>query len=343
MASFNRLRKRARRELEDLEVVLKRARKKKASPEVIEEAGQYSQMVRLALQDETRDAKALAYALDSLDAYVDENLSRYRPSSALETFKALLLAVLIAFAIRWVIIEPFRIPSGSMIPTLLVGDQLLVSKLAYGFDMFVPYLDLKKSLDEVEALKKKGAVRWRFKIKGHEVSVVAQKLLTWGHPKRGDVVVFRYPNDPSEDYIKRVIGLPGDTVELRDGVLSINGKAVIEKKVGPYDGPLDSGGCSDMELYSETLEGAKGEVVHPVLHCDDGFHGRDYYGYGPIKVPEDSIFVMGDNRDQSSDSRAWGFVPVSYLKGRALIIHLPLDPDKSYVVPRWNRFFKVIK
>jgi signal peptidase I len=173
---------------------------------------------------------------------------------------------------------------------------------------------------------------------GVPFSLKVKKLWMRRDPERGEVVVFRFPHKNREDYIKRVIGLPGDTVSIQNGGLYINGKLQAAEVQGRYDGPL-SAGCPEPTLFFEDLESRDRAVVHEVVHCRPA---NSYSDFGPITVPPDHFFAMGDNRDLSSDSRTWGFVPMENLKGKALFIHLPLDPDHNYL-PRWKRFFKRIK
>ena len=200
--------------------------------------------------------------------------------------------ILIVFTLRSFIVEPFKIPSGSMIPTLLVGDFILVNKFTYGI----------------------------------RLPVINRKVLSLGEPERGDVMVFRYPRDPSLDYIKRVVGLPGDRVEYIDKRLSINGEPVEMTAVGEYLHP-------ERMLFSPMFEEKLGDKAHAVLierdvpayvsHVMD-FPQRDHCTYTTAgvrcTVPEGHYFVMGDNRDASSDSRVWGFVPDENIVGRAFFI-----------------------
>lgn len=191
--------------------------------------------------------------------------------------EALVVAVLLAIAIRGVAVQAFKIPSGSMLPTLLVGDHLLVSKFLYG--VRVPYTD------------------WR--------------LLRLRAPKRGDIVVFAYPVDDSKDFIKRVIGEPGDTVELRDKAVYVNG-ALIDDPWGVHD---------DRTVFPEGLE------------------RRD--NFGPVRVPEGQFFVMGDNRDRSYDSRFWGFVEDARIRGKAFILYWSWDSERMW--PRLGRIGSLIR
>lgn len=191
------------------------------------------------------------------------------------------------FLLRSFVVEPFRIPSGSMIPTLHVGDFILVNRFAYG--LRCPVGDCK--------------------------------FLALGEPERGDVVVFRYPVDPKMDFIKRIVGLPGDTVRYVGKQLSING---VPAELEP-GGPLVVQG-TPMLQQGEQL----GEVQHQTLVNPDR-PPQDF----EFTVPEGQYFAMGDNRDGSSDSRYWGTVPEAYLKGRAFFIWMSWDSEAGR--PAWSR------
>jgi signal peptidase I len=200
--------------------------------------------------------------------------------------------ILLVFVLRSFLFEPFRIPSGSMIPTLEIGDLILVNKYEYGI----------------------------------RLPVVNKKVVELGQPKRGDVMVFRYPLNPSQDYIKRVVGLPGDRVEYFNKRLTINGQPVAMKKLDPYyDGDR-------MQYYAQYLEGL-GSVEHRIIVSEQippglggGFPNThpgacQYSGSGVVcQVPPGHYFMMGDNRDNSEDSRFWGFVPDENIVGRAFFI-----------------------
>jgi signal peptidase I len=188
----------------------------------------------------------------------------------------ILWVVVIVFVIRTCIVQNYRIPSRSMEDTMLVGDHLLVNKFIYGIR--VPFTDLR--LPMVRA------------------------------PKQGDVIVFRYPMDRSKDFIKRVIGVPGDVIEIRDKQVFVNGR--------PYINPH--------EVHKDSR----------IFLRDAGL--RD--NFGPVLVPEDSWFVMGDNRDESHDSRFWGFVKKTDLVGLAVIKYWSWDKDRFRV--RWNRIGRII-
>ena len=203
--------------------------------------------------------------------------------------------ILIVFLLRSFLVEPFKIPSSSMVPTLLVGDFILVNKYAYGI----------------------------------RLPVVNRKIVPLGEPSRGDVMVFRYPEDPSLDYIKRVVGLPGDRIEYRNKRLFINGQAVAERQVDDY---LSRERMQFSRRYIETLGG----VDHEILLEDDApaavlptraASGNCTYNMNGLActVPAGHYFVMGDNRDNSSDSRVWGFVPDENIVGKAFFIWLNLN------------------
>ncbi|HLD99060.1 MAG TPA: signal peptidase I [Bdellovibrionota bacterium] len=222
--------------------------------------------------------------------------NKSRKKWIIENLTSLVLALFIVFMIRSSVVEAFKIPSGSMIPTLLIGDHIFVNKFAYGFK--IPFSDL---------------------VTDHPIYVVKRDP-----PKRGDVIVFMYPKDESFYYIKRVVGIPGDTVEIRNKVLYINQQMVARDVVtGPaadkvfksLDDPKYS--STNLDLFTERLDKAD----HMILLDKNSFMGESH---GPITVPPDNLFVMGDNRDFSNDSRFWGFVPMRNVKGKAMVIWLSL-------------------
>jgi signal peptidase I len=200
----------------------------------------------------------------------------------LKTWGPALLAVLV---IRSVVAEPFRIPSGSMVPTLEIGDYIIVNKFAYG-------------------------VRFPF---------TTHKLVPVGQPERDDIIVFKYPVDPDVDFIKRVVAVSGDEVMVRRNTLYVNGERVQKEHVEDYSFVDDNCVPSPAELYTEVGQ----EHPHTILYSP-GPGGR-LSEYGPLTVPADQVFVMGDNRDNSSDSRAWGTVPLGNIKGRAMVVWLSWD------------------
>lgn len=206
-----------------------------------------------------------------------------------EIIEAIAIAIALALVIRAFIIQPFKIPSSSMEDTLLIGDHLFVNKFAYGvqvprpamvevFDMKVPFIDT-----------------WL--------------LNAWGEIRHGDIIVFRFPDDRYKDFIKRVVGLPGDKVEIRDKAIYVN-DVKWDESFGVYKG------------------GAFGEPVAKSLN------------FGPITVPPDRVFVMGDNRDRSYDSRFWGTVPIEDIKGKAFILYWSWDSNAH--TSRFGRIGKIL-
>ncbi len=199
-----------------------------------------------------------------------------RKGAIREYAEAILIALAIALVIRTFVVQAFKIPSGSMIPTLEIGDHILVNRFIYGFR--IPYTRVR--------------------------------LLPFTTPQRGDVIVFVYPEDNSKDFIKRVVGVGGDTVEIKDKRVYVNGRA-WEDPFGVYTDP---------------------RVLPKSMDPRDNF--------GPVKVPPDELFVMGDNRDNSRDSRYWGFVHVGEVKGKAFLIYYSWDSSNHGI--RWGRIGKII-
>lgn len=193
-----------------------------------------------------------------------------------EYAEAIATALILALIIRAYIVQAFKIPSGSMIPTLLIGDHILVNKFLYGTK--IPFTD--------------------------------KIVLEFRKPEKGDIIVFKYPENPEKDFIKRVVATAGDTIEERNKIVSVNGKPVTEPYTRHFDMHIRSGGMDT----------------------------RD--NFGPITVPPNKVFVMGDNRDQSYDSRYWGFVDRKSIRGKALLIYWSWDPD-NWV--RWNRIGRLIE
>ncbi len=202
----------------------------------------------------------------------DEKRGRWR-----ENLEAILVAIVIALFIRTFVVQAFKIPSGSMKQTLQIGDHILVNKFIYGIK--IPY--------------------WR-------KTIVPAK-----DPQKGDVIVFKFPEDPEKDFIKRVVGVGGDVIESRNKKLYVNHKPVNH----------DYGVHTDSYIYPKNV--------------------RKRDNFGPITVPENSLFVMGDNRDESYDSRFWGFVDLKAVNGKAFIIYWSWDKENIGV--RWNRLAKILK
>lgn len=193
-----------------------------------------------------------------------------------EYAEAIVTALILALVIRAYVVQAFKIPSGSMIPTLLIGDHILVNKFIYGTK--IPFSD--------------------------------KRVLVFKKPERGDIIVFKYPENPEKDFIKRVVATGGDVIEERNKSVYVNKKAAAEPYVQHSDSSVKAGGNDPRDKF------------------------------GPLTVPDGKVFVMGDNRDQSYDSRYWGFVDLSEIKGKALIIYWSWDPN-DWV--RFNRIGRLIK
>ncbi len=247
-----------------------------------------------------------------------------------EYVEALFTALLVAFLIRSFVIEAFKIPSGSMIPTLMIGDHIFVNKFIYG--LRIPF--------------------------------TKTKLVTFGTPKRGEAIVFMFPLDESKDFIKRVVGLPGDHIHIKGDEVDING-APLERQAIQVEPEQDSADHL-LKIIPEALASQVGLKTIPAYR---GWHDYDYFfeklgdvehfvQFDPrpsyqnmdFEVPADHLFVMGDNRDNSADSREWGFVPMENVKGKAMFVWLSLDYDQiaqgfshagDWV--RWSRFGKWIQ
>jgi len=227
----------------------------------------------------------------------------FRKSTIREYFESIVIAVILALFVRTWVVQAFKIPTGSMENNLLIGDHLLVNKFVFG----------------------------------PQLSTAERAILPMRDIKRGDIVVFKYPDEPERDFIKRVIGLPGETIELRNKKVFVNGVGLEE----PYVHFLEASHMA-------------GEVT--------SFDVRERYG--PVTVPKDQYFVMGDNRDNSQDSRYWGFLPRDYVKGKALVIYWSYEAGREdyqeetagatvkglasvfvhfFTRTRWDRMFHVIR
>jgi len=205
-------------------------------------------------------------------------------STMREYVEAIVLAILLTVVIRGLVVQAFRIPTGSMENTLLVGDFLFVNKLVYGSEIDIG-------------------------VQGHRL--IYYRFPAIRQPQRGDVIVFRYPDDPSRDFIKRCVAVEGQTVEIRDKVLYVDGKAQVE----PY-----------------------------IIHSDDRILPKEVSArdnFGPTVVPKGHIFMMGDNRDNSHDSRFWGPLALNLIKGKAMILYWSWDAEKNR--PRFNRIFRPVR
>ncbi|WP_222615332.1 signal peptidase I [Persicimonas caeni] len=264
---------------------------------------------------EDGEAEAAHAKIDELSPWLDKQLEGKEKTVLREYAESIGLAILFALILRGFVLEAFKIPTGSMIPTLLVGDHLFVNKFIYGIR--VPFTETY--------------------------------LTRFEQPDRGEVIVFKFPGAEArqylakqpasrrecidtaslveeKDFIKRIVGIEGDTVELRDNQLIINGEPVertfvSKESTGNYLFPHQVSEVEELNGHEYTIQ----------------YSGK-HENFGPIKVKKDHVFVMGDNRDNSSDGRCWGQVPVENIKGRAMIIWLSLGPDSI----RWDRLGQVI-
>jgi signal peptidase I len=209
----------------------------------------------------------------------------FRKSAVREWVESICVAVILAFFVRTFVVQAFKIPSGSMEPNLLIGDHLLVNKF-----VFAPAL-----------------------------TSFERRLLPIDPIRRGDIIVFKYPEDPTRDFIKRVIGLPGDTIEMHNKKVYVNGKA-LDEPYAHFIYPPDEGasGAPDTETADLLRE------------------------FAPMTVPADNYFMMGDNRDNSQDSRYWGFMPRDYVKGKALFVYFSFGEGGGLANIRWSRLLHQI-
>ncbi len=221
----------------------------------------------------------------------------YREPILVEYARSFFPVILVVLILRSFLVEPFRIPSGSMMPTLLSGDFILVNKFTYGI----------------------------------RLPAVNTKVISLGEPARGDVVVFRYPNDPAVDYIKRVVGLPGDTITYYGRQVYVNGQVARQQLVGTYSAS-GAGFLAGAELRKELLSDGEHDIL--VMNGKPTIEGE-------FRVPAGHYFVMGDNRDNSNDSRYWGFVPEENLVGRAFMIWMNWDNVDNRI--SWERIGNMIR
>lgn len=229
------------------------------------------------------------------DQLAETERASSRKSILREYAEAIIVAMLLAFAIRVFVVQAFKIPSGSMIPTLQIGDHILVSKLSYGLQ-WPGDCKLKMSFPPATCY-------------------ASYNLMSFGQPARGDVIVFRYPEDEDKDFIKRVVGLPGEQIEIRNKVVHINGAPLEDRS---YTQRVDPG------------------IIDGMINPRDNF--------GPVTVPQGTYFVMGDNRDQSLDSRFWGYVRAEKIKGKAFRIYWSWSGQGHWQQwVRWERLGRAIR
>ncbi len=238
--------------------------------------------------------------------FVGRGKKRDQEPLAVDYARSFLPIFLVVLVLRSFVVEPFRIPSGSMMPTLLVGDFILVNKFTYGI----------------------------------RLPVVRTKVLDNNEPARGDVVVFRYPENPKQDYIKRVVGLPGDKIRYFRKTVFINGEPQPMSAIGQYQAEGSGGRANGFIEATENLDGVEHQVlVNPFV--PDFSPGCNVLRNGEFTVPDNHYFVMGDNRDDSNDSRCWGVVPEQNLVGKAFMIWMSWDTARSGVVA-WDRLGTII-
>jgi len=246
---------------------------------------------------------------------MNSDLSKKKRKSVVrEYIEALLTAALIALVIRTFVIEAFKIPSGSMIPTLSIGDHIFVNKFVYGF----------------------------------RIPLTTIRFFPFRGPKRGEVIVFVYPVDQSKDFIKRVVGVPGDRIHYDGTTITVNGQPLPRHPVEVVEDPNDKKvlivkGASveripyvpryqDYDFYEEETDGARHLVQYEKSYLHIPFD---------TIVPSGEYFMMGDNRDNSADSREWGFVPMGQIKGKAMFVWLSLDKDQGGI--RWREFGRWVR
>lgn len=231
------------------------------------------------------------------------------PKLMREYTESLIVAIMLALVLRFFVISAYKIPTGSMLPTLKVGDFIFAYKLPYGFP--IPFTD---------------GERWSASL-----------------PERGDVVVFRYPGNENVNYVKRVVGLPGDQIAIKNKKLYINDIESSYRPL-PQDVIRDVPSAEYYSAFREDFRTPGNEMTHVVMnnHADQA----DFFG--PVVVPPGQVFVLGDNRDSSDDSRYWGAVPVSHLEGRVIMVWLSVDwmntwGGERFPSLRWDRVFKKVE
>jgi signal peptidase I len=295
-----------REAIEALETALQ-ARKANAAAEAQEAAAAQAQATGSSVSRATAPVQTtFTSELNALDKALDEYMPFARKSTLREYAESIAVAVLIALFLRAFVVEAFKIPSGSMIPTLEVGDHIFVNKFIYGIR--IPFTNIKIGTG-------------------------------YRKPRRGEVIVFVYPVEPDKDFIKRIVAVEGDTVEVRDNILFVNDRPIQRMKA--------EGDCNYWEYieledrweeracdrYVENMDGQEYSTIY-----DKGAAPRSS---GPRTVPKDSVFVMGDNRLNSHDSRAWGFVPLVNIKGKAMVVWWSAGQPDGWI--RLRRLFRLVE
>jgi signal peptidase I len=294
-------------------------------------------------------------ALDRRDGLSSDQIAA-KPSASGDTWgtvAAVLQALLIALLLRTFLFESYNIPSGSLMPTLLVGDYLFVSKISYGYSKYSLPCNIDLGFGDTRL------------VKADLCSYLPSGRLFTALPQRGDIVVFKVPTDNQTDFVKRVIGLPGDTVQMRQGELYINGQKVARQLVGEDTNDEGIGRFVHAKIYRETLPGGATHLMQTLSASDPALNNTQVF-----TVPPDHLFMMGDNRDNSADSRvgfagdtrdaadlAHVFVPMENVVGKAEVIYFsiktkPGEPEETESAlqiwrwpetVRWGRLFNFIR
>lgn len=312
-------RKSNRREQKRVKTLLKEVRKlqKKFGGNLSENHQKSLQEAINSLEKSMGTDENFSAPADKLEQLAGKLFAPYRKSTFREYTESILVAIAIALFLRTFIIEPFKIPSGSMIPTLEIGDHIFVSKFSYG--LWLPF--------------------------------VGKKVRMGKAPKRGDVIVFVYPKNPAKDFIKRVVGLPGDQIKVVSNTLYINNKPISAKRGKKYtyrerELPDNLPVERVCRVFHQNLYGVKHRILidesqpSKLSDWDSSVEAKQIERpWGP-KVPPGHVFVMGDNRDHSSDSREWGLVPVKNIKGKAFLVWLSFGGNRGF---RWDRIFVPIR
>lgn len=305
--------KMARLTLRDAKKLLRRAGTS-VDPQVVRDI--HTWMARLEDARKGGDGAEIERQTGQLATMVQAHLAEYRKPAWRESVESFGLAIMVALAIRAFVVEPFKIPSGSMIPTLAIGDQIFVNKFQYG--VRIPF--------------------------------TSTRVIDFAMPARGDVVVFIYPMEPHEDYVKRVIGLPGDEIQVINGTVVINGEPVKRTLLGKQT--FVDRDISGRRVNDEATTPAEvGHATGAAPNAAEGWYLFEAYAYqeqlgthtytvlqdplveeyganyGPFKVPKGHVFMMGDNRNHSYDSRAWGPVPLSNILGRSMFVWWSWDNE----------------
>jgi signal peptidase I len=309
--------RRHRRALKEAKLLIREARRAlrkyshRLTTRQLEEVRSATQELQTAVK--AHDWEKIPPARDTLDKKLDDHLAFARKSTIREYTESIAVAVLIALFLRAFVVEAFKIPSGSMIPTLQVGDHIFVNKFIYG--VRIPWTNIK----------------------------IGEHYRT---PRRGEVIVFIFPKEPDKDFIKRIVAVPGDLLEVRDNQLYVNGKAVERIHTDgdchymDFEEPSQRWEERNCDAWTEKL--GDGTSYTTIFDKNGGRHSwpSDELQRQWQRVPPDKVLVMGDNRDNSHDSRYWGFVPFDLIKGKAMIIWFSRGEPEGVRVGRMGHFVR---